>query len=277
MTGRLAKLAIAVAFRAAFKVYSVLSSLCGGKRGSTLVVLTYHRLPDHMRTRFERQMDLVRRSAVPVPLTTDFSDKAASNYVAVTFDDAFQSVLKNAIPVLLDRGIPATIFVPTGYMGKEPGWIKNGHSARETVLTEQQLRELPQDLITVGSHTVSHMKLVGVSRDVAEREITESKKTLEEVLNKKVDLFAAPYATLDGTLIPLFVQAGYDRVFLNIPTFPATRKDGYVFGRTSVEPGDWPIEFRLKLLGAYQWLPLAIKLKNRLFGASKSAPRYVRS
>lgn len=263
MMGRLAKLAIAVAFHAAFRVYSVLSLLCGKKIGSTLVVLTYHRLPDHMRPQFERQMDLVQRNAVPVSLANGLCHEPARNYVAITFDDAFQSVLRNAIPVLSNRGIPATIFVPTGYMGKKPGWIKNGDAAQETVLAEEQLRELPEDLITVGSHTVSHMKLVGVSKDVAEREITESRKTLEEALNKKINLFAAPYATLDDNLIPLFRQAGYNRVFLNIPTFPATRKDTYVFGRTSAEPGDWPIEFRLKLLGAYQWLPLAIGLKNR--------------
>jgi len=35
-------------------------------------------------------------------------------------------------------------------------------------------------------------------------------------------------------------------------------------GRVRVDPTDSPIEFRLKLLGAYRWLPLAFSWKRRL-------------
>jgi hypothetical protein len=38
----------------------------------------------------------------------------------------------------------------------------------------------------------------------------------------------------------------------------------FVLGRISVEPTDWALEFRLKLLGAYRWLPQAIALKRKL-------------
>jgi hypothetical protein len=86
-------------------------------------------------------------------------------------------------------------------------------------------------------------------------------------LNKKIELFAAPYATLNEKFIPLFREAGFKRIFLNIPTFPATRTDLYLLGRTSVEPTDWPIEFRLKLSGAYQWLPLAINIKKYIINS----------
>ncbi len=35
-------------------------------------------------------------------------------------------------------------------------------------------------------------------------------------------------------------------------------------GRVRVDPTDWPLEFHLKLMGAYRWLPMAIALKRRL-------------
>lgn len=186
----------------------------------------------------------------------------------MTFDDAYQSVLQNALPILRTKNIPATIFVPTGCLGKKPKWIKNSnHScANESVLTEAQLKELPTDLITIGSHTVSHISLTNVDKSVSRKEIFESKKTLEMILNQEITLFAAPYATLNENFIPLFKEAGYQRVFLNVPTFPASRTDLYILGRISAEPMDWPIEYRLKLFGAYQWLPLAIRMKNTLLG-----------
>jgi peptidoglycan/xylan/chitin deacetylase (PgdA/CDA1 family) len=42
--------------------------------------------------------------------------------IAVTFDDAYQRVLKNALPVLR-KNIPATIVGPTGSLGSRP--LKN--------------------------------------------------------------------------------------------------------------------------------------------------------
>jgi peptidoglycan/xylan/chitin deacetylase (PgdA/CDA1 family) len=42
--------------------------------------------------------------------------------IAITFDDAYRDVLRNAKPVLADLGIPATVFVVTGKLGSEEGF-----------------------------------------------------------------------------------------------------------------------------------------------------------
>jgi peptidoglycan/xylan/chitin deacetylase (PgdA/CDA1 family) len=268
MISRIIKLVISFIFFALNKVAMVTCLLTGRKKQPTLVVITYHPIKASETARFEKQMDMLLKTGRPVPLDSNISALAGGNNIAVTFDDSYQSILQNALPVLLAKNIPATIFVPTGCLGKKPAWInnKNHKYASETVATEAQLKALPTDLITIGSHTVSHINLTNVDERIARREIFESKETLEKVLNKKVTLFAAPYATLDKKFTPLFKEAGYQRVFLNIPTFPATKTDVYILGRTSVEPTEWPVEYRLKLAGAYQWLPLAIHLKNKLLG-----------
>jgi len=43
-------------------------------------------------------------------------------------------------------------------------------------------------------------------------------------------------------------------------------QDGYVTGRINVTLDDWRLEFRLKALGAYQWLVFGMKAKQRLMG-----------
>jgi peptidoglycan/xylan/chitin deacetylase (PgdA/CDA1 family) len=210
-------------------------------------------------------MDTLLKIGYPLSLDAQLPALNNRNFISVTFDDGYQSVLQNALPILYEKNIPVTIFVPTGFLGKKAEWIRNPNHPyyNEIVLTEKQLEALDGHLITIGSHTVSHINLTNINERTAKREIVDSKITLERILRRKVTLFAAPYATLDENMAPLFKQAGYERVFLNIPTYPATKTDLFIMGRNSVEPSDWPIEFFLKLAGAYQWLPWAVNLKKK--------------
>ncbi len=262
---RLLKLAIAISFFIGDNIFRVIRRLFGQYIKPTLIIITYHPVKACQTTLFDKQMNTLLNIGHPIALGNGISMLKSGYNFAVTFDDAYQCVLQNALPVLQAKNIPATIFVPTGWLGSKPMWIKNpNHNyASETVITEVELKALPSDLITVGSHTVSHINLTNIDEISARKEIFESKETLEKILNKKVYLFAAPYATFNEKFTDLFKQAGYQRVFLNIPTFPATKTDSYTLGRTSVEPTDWPIEFRLKLVGAYQWMSFAIRLKRK--------------
>ena len=42
--------------------------------------------------------------------------------VAITFDDAFKSLLKNALPIMAKYKFHTTIFVPSGCLGRCPAW-----------------------------------------------------------------------------------------------------------------------------------------------------------
>jgi hypothetical protein len=59
-------------------------------------------------------------------------------------------------------------------------------------------------------------------------------------------------------------RAGYKRVFLNVPVRARANCAADVVGRIEVSPTDWPLEYHLKIRGAYQWLPIAIATKRRL-------------
>ena len=59
-------------------------------------------------------------------------------------------------------------------------------------------------------------------------------------------------------------EAGYRRVFLSDPLWCAWEPEMIAIGRIDVTPRDWPLQYRLKVCGAYQWLPLAIAAKRRV-------------
>src|SRR5205814_7651707 len=95
------------------------------------LVLLYHRIVE-LRSepwnlsvaprRFEEQMEALRAVASPVALARivralgggEIPDRA----VAITFDDGYADNQAAALPVLERHGVPATVFVTTGFVGQ---------------------------------------------------------------------------------------------------------------------------------------------------------------
>src|SRR5262245_32618995 len=152
---RVTKVAIAMLYATGQWTRSVFLRLAGYPVSSHFIVLMYHSVKRHERERFARQMDQLVRVASPV--YADFVGTKTANgrsYVAVTFDDGYQSVLENAIPILSDRHIPVTMFVPTKCLGGRAAWItdEEHRNARERLVTSDELRDVRKNGVLVGSH-----------------------------------------------------------------------------------------------------------------------------
>lgn len=76
------------------------------------------------------------------------------------------------------------------------------------VMNWNDLRSLDCDLITVGSHTLSHPILTKLSGQEIEAEILESRRYLEQRLERNVDLFCYPNGAYDRRAYQL-VQKTY--------------------------------------------------------------------
>jgi len=236
-----------------------------GPRRSKLTILYYHAVPTPLAVAFDAQMAWLRRNANIVrpdhtgPLATDRPN------VAVTFDDAFRSVRENALPALVRHKIPATIFVPTGYLGRPPGWsMETSGDRAETVMDAGELTGLPADLIDLGSHTVDHPYLTTLPDSQIAQQFTVSRKALERMSGRTIDTLAFPYGDHDGRVIEHARTAGYRFVYTVAPQAIAEADPAISRGRTSVEPHDSLGVFALKARGAFDWMPIASSLKRRL-------------
>jgi peptidoglycan/xylan/chitin deacetylase (PgdA/CDA1 family) len=270
---RLVILFMALAYRAAQRVSRALALLSGREaKPTSLVVLTYHAVTAADRRAFERQMRVLRRAAVPV-----FADAPAAcsgvRTVAVTFDDAFQCVFDEALPILARYEIPATIFVPTGCLGREAGWMATMSGATK-VVGREQLRAADSRRVRVGSHTVTHPRLGEIERERVQAELAESRRSLEQLCGAPVTMLALPYGSSSPEVMAMAAATGYERVFANIPVAPAGGSP--LVGRLDVSPSDWPVEFRLKIRGAYEWLVLAIPAKRLVLRLTKAAATTMR-
>jgi peptidoglycan/xylan/chitin deacetylase (PgdA/CDA1 family) len=117
------------------------------RRVTGAVILSYHSVadallapwiePDYLLDpgRFEKQMRFLARRRAPVSLSRLVESLAAGRdlpprAVVVTLDDGYLDHLTVAGPILARHGIPATFFLPTGFVTRgENQWIDRVHSA----------------------------------------------------------------------------------------------------------------------------------------------------
>ena len=251
-------------------VYLILAIVCyvlsfGGRIGrGSVVVLCYHGIARDQRRFFARQMSGIAHRAVSL---TGLAGVRSYRWgvmprVCVTFDDGFQNLLENAIPVLEQLGVPATLFVVPGNWGRNPMWrMPGGHpEADERLMDEAQLQTLVKDYgLHVGSHTLTHTDLLSLSRLEVRRELSESKAVLENTLGVPVTAVAFPYGACNDSIVNEAVKVGYVSVCTLEPRL-YRRCDGGRIGRFSMSPAAWPIEFHLTCAGAYSWLHLCRRL-----------------
>ena len=272
MIKRLTHLSLAMVYFLARRSLTAIMRFFGKQPDATLVTLMYHAVTKKQRSRFARQLDELLHLTHPIAADIHEPLEQGRRYAAVTFDDGLRSTLENALPELRARSIPATLFIPTGYLGKHPQWqSEQDRGLRDdSVITAEQVQEISRSgaatgsLFTIGSHTVTHPNLACISDTDLRRELGDSKEQLEAILGEDVDLFAFPYGAHSNEACEAAKQAGYRKVFADMPDSVVTTRRDFLYGRIFVSPNDWPIEYRLKLIGAYQWLPTAVKMKRRL-------------
>ena len=157
--------------------------------------------------RFEEQLDMLQKHGFS-PVGLDELKAAASSGrrlpekpVLLTFDDGYADNFQNLFPILQKRGVKVLIFLITDFIGKEPGYM-----SWEQVLQMQQ-----SGLVQFGSHTASHARLRRLPEEEILRELTQSKKTLEEKLGVACEAFCYPFGSggFDKRVRPLVFRAGY--------------------------------------------------------------------
>lgn len=90
-------------------------------------------------------------------------------------------------------------------------WAGCDLTAREEhrVMTRAEVRSISDDLITVGAHTVTHPTLPAHSIEVQYREIAESRKACEELVDGPVSAFAYPFGDYSSATMSAVRDAGF--------------------------------------------------------------------
>jgi peptidoglycan/xylan/chitin deacetylase (PgdA/CDA1 family) len=227
---------------------------------SDVLVLCYHavspRFPAPLSVTpdaFERQLRLLLDRGYRGVTFAEAVSSPAGKTMAVTFDDAYLSVLELGKPILDRLGLPATVFVPTDYPGREgpmawPGidqWLGGPHEAELRPMSWEQIGGLADAGWEIGSHTCSHPHLTELGAAALEREMAESKAECERRLGRPCSTIAYPYGDYDGRVAAAAGRAGYAAACTLPARFHAARP--LEWPRVGVYHDDDDRRFRMKV------------------------------
>ncbi len=129
--------------------------------------------------------------------------------VVLTFDDGFADFYTTALPALRRHRFPATLYIPTGYVGQTSRWLESRGEGNRPMLTWQQIAEVCADGIECGAHSHTHPKLDSISPDHVLTEIQVSGAQLEHHLKTEILSFCYPFGYYSSTVRRLVQEAGF--------------------------------------------------------------------
>jgi peptidoglycan/xylan/chitin deacetylase (PgdA/CDA1 family) len=121
-----------------------------------------------------------------------------SKPIILTFDDGYKDFYTDAFPLLKQYDMKATIYVINDFIGNKD------------FLDKDEIQTLiDSNLIELGAHTLDHLNLKYAHDDLARRQISDSKKGLEEMFHTHIFTFAYPYGGFTLETEELVKEASY--------------------------------------------------------------------
>lgn len=168
------------------------------RRKPGYLILAYHRVNDERdpffpavpTTVFERQMRFVATTYRVLPVEELAARAAAGtlprNALAITFDDGYRDTLTHAAPILARYGLPATVFLATGFIGGAGvAWFDRLAWALRT--TRRECLRMPSGatlcLTTVEERLHALDRLLGYLKRLPDEECRRTVDTLLERLD----------------------------------------------------------------------------------------------
>ena len=134
-----------------------------------------------------------------------FQPDPRKKYIIITFDDGNYSDYSIAFHILRKHGFVATFFVTVGRIGTRH------------YLDWDHLKEMVDGGMSIQSHSLNHLFLSDLSNDNLQKELTESKKILEDKFSLPVDFISLPGGFYSRRVLKAAQGAGYKGVATSGP------------------------------------------------------------
>ncbi len=251
-------------------------------RSRRSVILCYHgvgpssaeRDPHFLRVappRFRAHIELLRDAGFDFVTVAELVRRADGGdpppgLVAISFDDGMDDNHAIVLPILHEYGLPATVYVATGFIGKPNPWIAPDSGAR--MMTAPELRDLVEAGFELGAHSVTHPDLSQLDFDQCLREMIESRETIERLTGVEVQTFAYPFCVYGAEARAAAEQAGF---LAAVTCHGRGSWAPFEMKRAMITGKDGLPSFFLKLVDAYE--PLFESLPGRIARTSSRGAR----
>ena len=185
--------------------------------------------------------------------------------IVLTFDDGYGDFYSQAMPVLKQYGFTATIFMTTGWIGKE--------GEKKRMLNWRELAEVEQAGIEIGAHTCKHPQLDQLPENLMREELYVSKSQLEDNLGLKVPGLAYPFGYSSAKVRRAVREIGYDYAYAVGNAMTTDAADTFALPRLTVRRATTMDDFR-KMVHGHDTITLQ---RDRILTAGFTVVRRARS
>ena len=168
---------------------------------------------------FQKDLDFLLKYFKPIDIETLYHLHIHKTVLEkpvfhLTLDDGMKEIYEIVAPILLEKGVPATFFINSGFVDNKVLFYrhreslerenedicdKNGRKVDEFLakekpyLTTEQIQTLSKQGFTFGAHSVDHPYYYQISLDEQLRQTRESLDFVSSIINQKLRLFAFPF------------------------------------------------------------------------------------
>ncbi len=181
------------------------------------VVLAYHRIgedayPDsNLRTdQFVAHIDEIANSDYTVlPLAEILSAvkerrELPKRALAITFEGAYKSTLEKAVPLLLEKNLPFTIFYSSGQIG----------SGSEEIMGWNELKNISgKQGVSLGVLPAAYTRLSGQSEEEIRRQVNSALVRHREIFAAEPQFFSYPFGEYSLTYKKIIRESGFQAAF----------------------------------------------------------------
>jgi peptidoglycan/xylan/chitin deacetylase (PgdA/CDA1 family) len=150
--------------------------------------------------------------------------------VGVCFDDALVGVHRDALEILRDAGVSATVFVVADALGHDPWWWSGAARA----MSAAELLDVVAAGHRIGSHTRTHPSLPSLDDATLERELRDSRASLEDLVQQPVEVLAYPGGHHDARVRECAAAVGYQGAFTFLNGRVTSHLDRYALPRLTM-------------------------------------------
>lgn len=219
---------------------------------------------------FSRQMEMIRQDGREVVSMDAYAHRVhkgqpVDHLIAITFDDAYRSFQEHALPILELNGFPATVYVPTDFVGQSNVWDDGAYP----IMDWTALREVSHGQgVSIGSHGMGHRHMRTLDDATLKEKTSKSRDLLQHELQVEIRHFSYPYGQLrdyDHRCVDAVREAGYESAVSTLWGWNGGTPHPFELQRLEIEPIDDMQRFASKISRNYHPRWWRQKVKNLLF------------
>ena len=203
---------------------------------------------------FEKQMNFMKKNNYK---TISFKNLDTLNkshkYFIITFDDGYEDVYDNALPIMKKFGFHSICYFVTNLIGFHNVWDENQDNFNKlNLMNTEKIRSWLNNGMDIGSHTATHKNLTILNSEEKKSEIELPKKYFKDTFSINVNSFSYPFGKFDEEALNLVKKFYNNAVTTQRSRYKIDKFPIYTLPRVPINKSTNMFKFFLKINTPYE-------------------------